>query len=98
MSGAGVATFHPGPRRDTGWQENAACIGLPSEFFFPERSAVITVGARKVCDDCPVRDRCLEYALTEGEWHGIWGGLSPEQRRDLARTRRETRRRKAVGA
>lgn len=85
--------FNPPPRDNGNWQEHAACIGLPTEFFYPDRSAVITAGARKVCEACPVQDACLEHALAQGEWHGVWGGLSPDQRRALLRTRRETRRR-----
>lgn len=84
--------FNPPVRDDGSWQQRAACVGLPVEFFYPEKSARVTSGARKVCAGCPVRSACLEYALTKGEWHGTWGGLTPDQRRDLAR------RRKAVNA
>ena len=30
-----------------------------------------------------VRDDCLAYALTIREQHGIWGGLSESERREL---------------
>ncbi len=41
--------------------------------------------ARAICANCPVRTPCLELALTEGEPHGIWGGLDPQERMQLAR-------------
>ena len=77
--------FTPRQRANESWQEDAACHSTDPEAFFPDASATITAGARRVCGRCPVRAACLEYALTQGEWHGIWGGLSVEQRRALVR-------------
>ena len=34
-------------------------------------------------ETCSVRDDCLSYALTIREQHGIWGGLSESERREL---------------
>ena len=42
--------------------------------------------ARSRCGGCPVRQECRDYALQAGEEHGIWGGLTPQERRALART------------
>lgn len=86
------------PLRDISWQEQAACSGLPSEVFFPDRSANITAGARRVCAACPVSGECLSYALGNGEWYGIWGGLSVDQRLELRRKRRASQRRKQASA
>ena len=85
----GCGNIRRTPKRDDSWQENAACIGLDSAVFFPDNSAHITTGARRVCGGCEVRDKCLEYALAHGEWHGIWGGLTPDERREHARRRRK---------
>ncbi len=30
---------------------------------------------------CPIRAECLQYALSTGESHGVWGGLTEKQRR-----------------
>jgi hypothetical protein len=50
--------------------------------FFPERGE--TAGAaRQVCAACPVRQPCLEYALSNRITHGIWGGLTERERRPL---------------
>lgn len=40
--------------------------------------------AKQVCASCPVQARCLEDALGRSEPNGIWGGLTPEERRKLA--------------
>lgn len=37
--------------------------------------------AKKVCMDCPVQQTCLDHAITHNEIHGIWGGLTPTERR-----------------
>lgn len=74
---------------DQQWQEEGACRGIPSEMFFPpvEHEAY---EAKTICAGCPVRDRCLEFALVANERFGIWGGLTTQERRVLmARRRRE---------
>lgn len=74
---------------DQEWQELGACRGIPSETFFPpvEHEAY---EAKAICAHCTVRDRCLEFALEEGERFGIWGGLTTQERRMLlGRRRRE---------
>jgi WhiB family redox-sensing transcriptional regulator len=38
---------------------------------------------------CEVRQLCLEFAITEGERFGIWGGLTTQERRSLAAKRRK---------
>lgn len=42
-----------------------------------------TLAAKAVCAVCPVRSRCLEWALAIDEPEGILGGLSPHERRRL---------------
>ncbi len=69
-----------------GWQENANCLGVDPDLFFPERGAS-TREAKEVCRGCVVREDCLEYALIHGEKFGIWGGLSERERRRIRRAR-----------
>lgn len=94
----GIPQLRKWPHRNISWQEQAACSGLPSEVFFPDRSANITSGARRVCGGCPVSGECLEYALENNEWYGIWGGRSVDQRLELRRKRRNSQRRKQANA
>jgi WhiB family redox-sensing transcriptional regulator len=64
------------------WQDQANCLGVDPDLFFPERGAS-TREAKEVCRGCVVRLDCLEYALVNGEKFGIWGGLSERERRRL---------------
>lgn len=41
-----------------------------------------TAPAKLLCAGCPVRKRCLDYALVYEEF-GIWGGATPEERDEL---------------
>jgi WhiB family redox-sensing transcriptional regulator len=65
-----------------GWQERALCAQTDPEAFFPEKGGS-TREAKKVCLSCDVRGECLEYALSNDERFGIWGGLSERERRKL---------------
>ncbi len=67
-----------------GWQERALCAQTDPEAFFPEKGGS-TREAKKVCQNCEVRQECLEYALANDERFGIWGGLSERERRKLRR-------------
>jgi WhiB family redox-sensing transcriptional regulator len=68
------------------WQDNANCLGVDPDLFFPERGAS-TREAKEVCRGCVVREDCLEYALANGEKFGIWGGMSERERRRVRRQR-----------
>lgn len=47
--------------------------------------------ARKICQMCPVRETCLEEALKRKERFGMWGGLTPIERRRIERKERRVR-------
>jgi WhiB family redox-sensing transcriptional regulator len=79
------------------WQERANCLGVDPDLFFPERGAS-TKEAKGVCRGCEVRVDCLEYALSNGEKFGIWGGLSERERRRVRRQRALERQRRALSA
>ena len=68
------------------WQDQANCLGVDPDLFFPERGAS-TREAKEVCRGCVVRMDCLEYALVNGEKFGIWGGMSERERRRIRRQR-----------
>ncbi|MGV9797972.1 WhiB family transcriptional regulator [Mycobacterium sp. NPDC003449] len=77
------ADVDPGDEDDQ-WQERALCAQTDPEAFFPEKGGS-TREAKRICQGCEVRDRCLEYALAHDERFGIWGGLSERERRRLKR-------------
>lgn len=64
------------------WQADALCAQTDPEAFFPEKGGS-TRDAKRVCNECPVREACLEYAMENDERFGIWGGLSERERRRL---------------
>ena len=69
------------------WQERALCAQTDPEAFFPEKGGS-TRDAKRICTSCDVRGECLEYALSNDERFGIWGGLSERERRRLRRAGR----------
>ena len=81
---------------DRTWQDYANCLGVDPDLFFPERGAS-TKEAKEVCRGCVVREDCLEYALSNSEKFGIWGGMSERERRRIRRARAIARR-SAAGA
>lgn len=66
------------------WMDDAACRGMGTDLFFPGRDEP-DEAARAVCRACPVMAECRAYGLAER--HGIWGGLSERQRRQVRRHR-----------
>jgi hypothetical protein len=51
--------------------------------FFPDSKAAEAKSlpiARLICGGCIHRKECLEYAKAQDIYHGIWGGLTPEER------------------
>ncbi len=73
------------------WHDDANCLGVDPDLFFPERGAS-TREAKEVCKGCVVREDCLEFALANGEKFGIWGGMSERERRRIRRQRAMARR------
>jgi WhiB family redox-sensing transcriptional regulator len=72
-------------RRD--WWTSAACKEADPEMFFPV-SAVGLSGAdiaraKAVCASCRVRLPCLRFAVATRQVHGVWGGMTAEERRGL---------------
>lgn len=47
--------------------------------------------AREICAACPIREECLAHALANKERFGMWGGLTPIERRRIERKDRRHR-------
>lgn len=83
------------PDRGLDWRDRAACVGHDTETWFPlatanqHRVSVVvqaqTEQAKAICANCPVRQKCLDWALTTPEPWGIWGGLTEEERAAMRR-------------
>ncbi|MGA8463478.1 MAG: WhiB family transcriptional regulator [Trebonia sp.] len=69
------------------WRLAAACRYMDPDLFFPigtaGPSADQITRAKEVCRACPVRTPCLGWALERGVEHGVWGGMTEEERRAL---------------
>jgi WhiB family redox-sensing transcriptional regulator len=79
---------------DGKWWQLAACRSADPDLFFPisstGRSLAQAVEARAICARCAVRPQCLPFALRTRQVHGIWGGLSEEERHQAAKTSQGT--------
>ena len=71
------------------WRQYARCLGADPELFYhgPDDPAE---EAKAICRLCPVREPCLEHAITAREQQGVWGGYTAKERRRLVRQRRKT--------
>jgi len=71
------------------WRERAACRGSDPDLFYPinEDEADEAIA---ICNACPVREPCLEYALAARERYGVWGGTTEKDRRRIWRKRRRS--------
>jgi WhiB family redox-sensing transcriptional regulator len=58
----------------------------PTLFFPPYDSPSANAPAKAVCERCPIKPECLEWAL-DHEDEGVWGGTGPADRRALLRKR-----------
>lgn len=74
--------------RASQWMKQAACVGQDPELFFAVGDSGPAVqqnaAAKAVCAGCPVRLRCLAWSLEARQSHGVHGGLTEDERRDLA--------------
>ena len=74
---------------DYTWRNRAVCKDTDPDLFFPVgttgQALVQIERAKEVCNTCPVKSDCLEYALETNQDSGIWGGLDEEQRRNIRR-------------
>lgn len=62
----------------------AACLHDDPELFFPDCTAGPVVDrAKRICGSCPVRARCLDWALSNGVASGIWGGRTEAERQAM---------------
>lgn len=66
--------------------EGASCIGLDPEMFFPTSSMEPELEQllKKTCMNCPVFDKCLNYALNV-KVSGFWAGTTDIKRVELRR-------------
>ena len=79
------------------WRAGGACQSADPDLFFPIATGEAADGqimkALRICAGCGVRQQCLDFAMSAGEMHGVWGGTTPEER--IRARRAHLRRRRA---
>ncbi|MBV6754845.1 WhiB family transcriptional regulator [Rhodococcus opacus] len=63
------------------WRRHARCRHVDDDLFFDAQNPAAEQAAKAICNECPVLFRCRDYAVAAAEPHGIWGGLSPTERK-----------------
>lgn len=66
------------------WAEAAVCRGKGGTMFPDRPDAGAKARAKAVCATCPVRQPCLEFAIANVERHGVWGGLTWDERKHFS--------------
>jgi hypothetical protein len=69
-----VEFFHRPP-----WMASAVCRGQVTDIWFPSKGQE-QEPAKALCEVCPVRQPCLDYALASPDLKGIWGGAGERER------------------
>lgn len=64
------------------WMDAGLCLDHPAHLWTSGKQRDISA-ARAVCAACPARNTCLNYAITEGIEHGVWGGFTADERKTL---------------
>jgi hypothetical protein len=76
-------------QRATTWRDAGACNGEDPDLFAPDGTAgkwvQVIADAKAICGRCPVIEQCLQWALENREDHGIYGGLTTDERWNLRR-------------
>ena len=75
---------------DHDWRLAAACRGADVEAFYSELEDDVQAALR-ICASCPVREACLDHAMSRGEAFGVWGGVTETARRRVLRRQRRQR-------
>jgi WhiB family transcriptional regulator, redox-sensing transcriptional regulator len=69
------------------WRTSAARQFADPDLFFPISSSgpsgAQVAQAKAICAGCPVQRECLAFALRTHQVHGVWGGLTEQERYPL---------------
>jgi WhiB family transcriptional regulator, redox-sensing transcriptional regulator len=73
------------------WRDDAACAEVGGDSWYPEKGES-NAEAKRICFRCAVIDECLDEALANAKTfggHGVWGGVTEDERRNMIRARRK---------
>lgn len=63
--------------------DKIACRDVDTNLFFSELKSKVEK-AKAICNSCDVREKCLQFALDDEIEFGIFGGATPQERKQLA--------------
>ena len=66
---------------------DALCLHAEPGWWFAHDGTEERGRAVALCNVCPRRSQCLDWAIDHNEQFGIWGGLTERERRPLHRRR-----------
>ncbi|WP_327084356.1 WhiB family transcriptional regulator [Mycolicibacterium fortuitum] len=71
------------------WRSRGSCRDVdPIVFYGPDRERAAArrrrvASAKMICQTCPVKRACLRQSLRFPEPHGVWGGLTADERSNI---------------
>jgi predicted transcriptional regulator len=85
------------PALVTEWRFRAACRAADPDLFWPEPDTPFERinEAKRICNNCPVKQTCLDEAFRTNEWDAISGGLTGSERAQMLNPHRAVTRFKA---
>lgn len=64
------------------WMLDADCARTDPETFFPD-IGMSNKRAKAICETCPSKAPCLQWALDNNEQYGVFGGTSRADRQQI---------------
>lgn len=64
------------------WMLEGICRNIDPDLWFPDAGGS-TRAPISMCQRCPVKQRCLDYAMDNEIEYGVWGGTSNKQRKAM---------------
>jgi WhiB family redox-sensing transcriptional regulator len=55
----------------------------PEDYYEPASKMLAERMAKILCIGCPLKKLCKDYAVAAQENYGIWGGTTPQERREI---------------
>lgn len=68
-----------------------ACRSHNPDLFFPEKGGGVA-RAKAICNSCPLKQRCRDWAFDQIWVVGVWGATTTKERDQTRRCRNERRR------
>ena len=60
--------------------DGAKCQTVEPEIWFDKETIPIAV---EICNSCPLKEKCAQYAIDEQIEYGVWGGVTEETRQKI---------------